>query len=68
MFDIDWNFEPNLKLSLMIVGRIDDRFDGEYVQTRSKTQTQVTLNWLKQFYKVKILNFLLFGIGVCASQ
>ena len=47
MFDIDWNFEPNLKLSLMIVGRIDDRFDGEYVQTRSKTQTQVTLNWLK---------------------
>ena len=52
----------------MIVGRIDDRFDGEYVQTRSKTQTQVTLNWLKQFYKVKILNFLLFGIGVCASQ
>ena len=41
------NFEPNLKLSLMLAGRIDDGFDEDYVQTRSKTQTHITLNWLK---------------------
>ena len=41
------NFEPNLKLSLILVGRIDDGFDEDYFQTRSKTQTDLTLNWLK---------------------